>query len=102
MARLALPLQVTAKDRAELRQLLKGGVQQVRVVLRALALLQLDSGASPPQVAKAVPLTPQAIRRIGLATWTGAWSVLCTRRSDRAPPTLLEDSERQRIIAMVQ
>jgi hypothetical protein len=30
------------------KKLLRGGVQQVRVVLRALALLQLAKGASPP------------------------------------------------------
>ena len=34
MARPALPIRVTTKDRAELRELLKGGVQQVRVVLQ--------------------------------------------------------------------
>ena len=42
-----------------------GGVQQVRVVLRALALLQLAQDASATQIAKVVPLTAQAIRRLG-------------------------------------
>jgi hypothetical protein len=40
---------------------LSGGVRQVRVVLRALSLLQLANGASAPQIACVVPLTPQAI-----------------------------------------
>jgi putative transposase len=44
---------------------MKGGVQQVRVVLRALALLQLAEHTSAPQIAQVVPLTPQAIRRLG-------------------------------------
>ena len=39
-------------------------MQQVRVVLRALALLQLAKGASAPQIAKLVPLNSQAIRNI--------------------------------------
>jgi len=65
MARPALNSKVASKDKKELRGLLKGGVQQVRVVLRALALLQLGQGASSPQIGKVVPLTPQAIRKIG-------------------------------------
>jgi hypothetical protein len=42
-----------------------GGVQQVRVVLRALALLQLAEGVSASRIAGMVPLTAQAIREIG-------------------------------------
>ena len=40
-------------------------MQQVRVVLRALALLQLAKGVSAPRIAGVVPLTPQAIRKVG-------------------------------------
>ena len=48
-----------------MQKLLSGGVQQVRVVLRAVALLQLAEGVSAPRMARMVPLTPQAIRKIG-------------------------------------
>ena len=41
MARLALRIEVSSKDRKELQSLVSSGVQQVRVVLRALALFQL-------------------------------------------------------------
>lgn len=41
MARPALRIEISAKDQKELRKLVSGGVQQVRVVLRALALLQI-------------------------------------------------------------
>jgi hypothetical protein len=41
MARPALRIDVSARDQKERRKLVGGGVQQVRVVLRALALLQL-------------------------------------------------------------
>ena len=61
MARPALRIEVPPKDQSEIRKLLSGGVQQVRVVLRALALLQLASGASAPQVARVVQLTPQGV-----------------------------------------
>jgi predicted AAA+ superfamily ATPase len=40
MARPALRSEVPTKGQRELRKLVSGGVQQVRVVLRALALLQ--------------------------------------------------------------
>jgi hypothetical protein len=46
MARPPLSVDVTSKDQKELRVLLSGGVQQVRVVLRALTLLQLANGVS--------------------------------------------------------
>jgi hypothetical protein len=65
MARPALRIEVTTKDQKALRKLLRGGVQQVRVVLRAMALLQLAQGVSAPRIAGFVPLTPQAIRKIG-------------------------------------
>ena len=64
MARKALSIKVPAKDRKELRELLSGGVQQVRVVLRALALSQLAKGVSAPRISGVVPLTPQAIRNV--------------------------------------
>ena len=65
MGRPPLSIDVAPKDQKELAKLLSGGVQQVRVVLRALALLQLARGASAPRIASVVPLTPQAIRNIG-------------------------------------
>ena len=65
MGRLPLSIDVAPKDQKELAKLLSSGVQQVRVVLRALALLQLAKGASAPQIAGPVPLTSQAIRNIG-------------------------------------
>ena len=65
MGRPALKINIAKKDQQELRKLVKGGVQQVRVVLRALALLQLAEHASAPTIAKVVHLTPQAVRRLG-------------------------------------
>jgi len=65
MGRPPLNIDVARKDQQELRALLKGGVQQVHVVLRALALLQLAENGSASQIAKVIPQTPQAIRRLG-------------------------------------
>jgi hypothetical protein len=65
MGRPPLSIDVTAKDQKEIAKLLSGGVQQFRVVLRALALLQLAKGHSAPRIAGLVPLTAQAVRNIG-------------------------------------
>ncbi len=60
MARRPVAIQVKARDLTELGELLRGGVQQVRVVLRALALRLLANQVTEPQVAEAVPLTAKA------------------------------------------
>ncbi|MBM3909042.1 MAG: helix-turn-helix domain-containing protein, partial [Gemmatimonadetes bacterium] len=60
------PLQcpLRARDRAQLEEMLSKGVQQVRVVLRALALLHLHRGGGASAAGRAVGLTPQAVRLI--------------------------------------
>ena len=82
-------------------KLLSGGVQQVRVVLRALALLQLAKGVSAPRIAGMVPLTAQAIRKIGHRYQEGGLERALYEKQRPGAEALLEDSEKQRIIAMV-
>jgi hypothetical protein len=81
MARPALRIDVSAKDQNELRKLVRGGVQQVRVVLRALALLQLAKGVSAPQIAGIIPLTPQAFETSATVIGRAVWSGRCMRNS---------------------
>jgi putative transposase len=101
MARPALRIEVTTKDQKALRKLLSSGVQQVRVVLRAVALLQLAKGVSAPRVAAVVPLTPQAIRKVGHRYQQGGLERALYEKERPGASALLEDSQRQRIIAMV-
>ena len=101
MARAALRIGVTTKDRKILQKLLSGGVQQVRVVLRAVALLQLAKGVSAPRIAGMVPLTAQAIRKIGHRYEEGGLERALYEKQRPGADALLEDSEKQRIIAMV-
>lgn len=101
MARPALRIEVTAKDQKELAKLLSGGVQQVRVVLRALSLMQLAKGVSAPEVAQVVPLTPQAIRKVAHRYQDGGLERALYEKERPGAATLLEDSQKQRIIAMV-
>jgi putative transposase len=101
MGRAALRIEVSTKDRKELRGLLSGGVQQVRVVLRALALLQLAKGVSAPRIASTVPLTPQAIRKVGHRYQEGGLARALYERHRPGAVQVLDDNQKQRLIAMV-
>jgi len=85
----------------KISQLLRGGVQQVRVVLRALALRLLAEGVTAPQVAHTVPLTPKAIRHIAHRyNRNGLDRALYEKQRPGAQPAL-DDSQKQRIVARV-
>ena len=56
MSRQALRIEVKPVDKVELLKLLRGGVQPVRTVVRALVLLQLASG--PQRAASLQRLSP--------------------------------------------
>src|SRR5215210_5420105 len=101
MGRPPLSIDVTSKDQKELSHLLSGGVQQVRVVLRALALLQLAKGISAPQISNTVPLTPQAIRKIGHRYREGGLESAVYEKQRPGAMSVLDAGQRQRIIAMV-
>ena len=57
MGRPALRVKVSKKDQTALKKLLAGGVEQVRVTLRAVALQRLGEGMSAPQIAAVLPLS---------------------------------------------
>ena len=101
MGRPPLYIDVAKKDQQELRTLLKGGVQQVRLVLRALALLQLAEHASAPQIAEVIPLTPQAIRRLGHRYEQAGLNGALYEKPRPGAAEVLEPNQKQRIIAMV-
>jgi hypothetical protein len=101
MARQPLRIAVKQKDRNELKSMLSGGVQQVRVTLRAIALTQLAQDVPAPRIAAVVPLTAQAIRRIGHRYVEGGLQrALYEKDRPGAVPTL-DEKQKQRIIAMV-
>jgi putative transposase len=101
MARSALKIRVTSKDREALRKLLSGGVQQVRVVLRAVALSQLAQGVSAPRISAVIPLTPQAIRKVGHRHRQGGLARALYEKQRPGAVQVLDDGQKQRIIAMV-
>ena len=101
MARPPLPFRLAPRDQRALTQLVKGGVQQVRVVVRALALLHLGKGASAPQVAQVLMLTPQAIRKIAQRYREGGMERAVFEKARPGAAEVLGSSDKQRIIAMV-
>ncbi len=100
MPRPPLRFRLKSQDAKELDALLHGGVQQVRVVLRALALLHLHRGASAPEVAQLVQLTPQAIRKIAHRYRRGGLASALYERPRPGAAEVLAPAEKQRIVAM--
>ena len=92
MARPALRIEVSAKDQKELRKLVSGGVQQVRVILCALALLQLAKGAAAPRIAGVIPLTAQAIRNLSRRYQQGGLDRALYERQRPGAAEVLDDN----------
>ena len=64
MSRRPIEFEMSREDQKTIRELLRAGIQPVRVVLRAIVLEQLMAGHTAPSVARIVHLSPQAVRRI--------------------------------------
>lgn len=101
MARRPVPIKVKSKDLTQILELLSGGIQQVRVVFRALALRQLAAGFTAPEVAQSLPLTPKAIRQIAHRYNSSGLNAAVYEKQRPGARELLNDSQKQRIIAMV-
>ena len=96
-----LCVRLSKRDREKLNAILSGGVQAVRTVLRALALCRLDQGRAASQVAAEVRLTSKAVREIGRRYEDGGLEPALYERPRPGAAALLDDSQKQRIIAMV-
>ncbi len=101
MGRPPLTIKVAQKDQKELATILGGGIQQVRVVLRALSLLHLAKGVSAPRIAGMIPLTAQAIRNLAHRYQEGGLEAALYEKQRPGAAAVLDASQKQRIIAMV-
>lgn len=101
MARPPIAFELKGEDLAEINSLLRGGVQQVRVVLRALALKQLAVGVTAPRVSRAVPLTPKAVRDLAQRYRQGGLQRALYDKQRPGASQILDASQKQRIVAMV-
>ena len=101
MSRRPIPIKVKSKDLSQIRELLRGGIQQVRVVLRALSLRQLADGFTAPQVAHALPLTAKAIRQIAHRYISDGLGAAVYAKQRPGAQEILDGPQKQRIVAMV-
>lgn len=90
-----------AEERQALDGLLRGGVERVRVVKHAQVLVRLAAGASPPQAARQVGVSESTARRISQRCRAHGLHAALYDRPRPGGPSLLSESETQRIIAMV-
>ena len=93
-------VRLSKTDEQQLHALLRGGVQQVRGVLRALALLQLSSGQSAPAVARNLTLSPKAVRAISRRFQQGGLERALYEKQRPGARRLLDTGQQQRIVAM--
>src|ERR1700729_11140 len=96
-----LRVRLKKADRDKLDDMLSGGLQPVRTVLRALALGHLHDEKPISEVAAIVRLTPKAVREIGRRYLDyGLEQALYDKARPGAAP-VFGDRQRQHIIAMV-
>lgn len=89
------------RHRNKLDNLLSGGVQQVRVVVRALTLSQLHQGKGTSAVADNLGLNPKTVREIGRRYLEkGLDQALYDKQRPGAAP-LLDPNQSQQIVAMI-
>ena len=96
----ALRVQLSRRDRQQLDQLLSGGLQPVRTVLRALALRQMDTGQATPAVAVNLGLSAKAVWQIGKRYQQGGLERALYDASRPGAAPALDEEQRQRIIAV--
>jgi putative transposase len=102
MARPPLRIPISGRDQKELHKLLESGIQPVRVVLRALALLHLADGASAPATARSLKkMTAKAVRVIGHRYREGGLERALYEKKRPGAAQVLTAADKQRIIAMV-
>ena len=102
MARRPIRISVSRKDRRLLDELLSTGVQPVRVVLRALALLHLADGSTATDTVHSLKrLTAKAVRSVAHRYQEGGWDRALYEKPRPGATPLLSPSEKQRIVAMV-
>ena len=96
-----LQIQLSRQDRRQVEELLSGGVQPVRTVIRALVLRQMDEGRTTVESGAAVGISAKAAWEIGKRYRKGGLegAIYDAPRPGQKP--LLDAEHGQRIIAMV-
>ena len=94
-------MQLSAEDRRGIEVCLRGGIQPVRTVRRALVLQQLDQGASCLQVARQVGVGINTAYQIRKRYEEGGLERALYDKPRPGAKPLLSPRQRQQVIAMV-
>src|ERR1019366_1349367 len=96
-----LQVKLSSRDRRQLEELLSGGLQPVRTILRALALRQLDLGQSTAAVGASLGVSAKAVWQIGKRYGQDGLdrALFDAARPGKAPA--LDQHQSQQIIAVV-
>ena len=101
MGRRGFQVRLSKRERQELQRVLRGGLQPVRTVQRALALRQLAEGQAIRRVAANVGLTPKTVWLASQRYQQGGLERALYERPRPGKRALLDDAQRQRIVALV-
>jgi len=96
-----LHIHLPQHQRDKVALLLRGGIQPVRVVLRALALTQLHAGKAVAEVAANLRLTAKAVRQIGRRYEDQGLERALHDKPRPGAAVRFDAGQKQRIIAMV-
>ena len=88
-------------EQEQLNELLRGGLQPVRTVLRALVLRQLADGQTIRKVARNVGLTPKTVWLTSQRYQQGGLDRALYERARPGKEARLDAQQRQRIVALV-
>ena len=88
-------------EQEQLDELLRGGLQPVRTVLRALVLRQLADGQTIRKVARNVGLTPKTVWLTSQRYQQGGLDRALYERARPGKEARLDTQQRQRIVALV-
>jgi transposase len=96
-----LQLSLAVRDPGRIEALLSGGTQEVRTVVRDLALRQLDRGLSTPEVGSLVGLAGKTVREIGQRYQASGLerALFDAPRPGKVPS--LDPGQRQQVVALV-
>src|SRR5438309_5653098 len=94
-------VRLSKPEQDQLDNLLRGGLQLVRTVLRALALRQLADGQAIRKVAASVGLTPKTVWLTSQRYQQGGLERALYERARPGKESLLDTAQRQRLIALV-
>src|SRR6267378_2171395 len=93
-----LHVRLPKRHRDKLDALLRGGIQPVRVVLRALTLRQLHGGKAAWEVAANVGLSAKAVRQIGRRYEDEGLNPALYDKPRSGPERLLTAGQRKQIV----